>query len=77
MKSFYSLLLYLFPRTYREEYGDELQAVFNLSLANALNRGWFEALSVVLRELAGLPIAIFYQHLRERRKTDSMLKKDG
>jgi len=68
MKKLYSLLLYFFPRTYREEYGDELQAVFNLSLADAMNGGWFEAVVVVTRELTGLPRAILYQHLRERRK---------
>jgi len=69
MKSFYSLLLYLFPRSYREEYGDELRTVSNLSLTDAMNGGWLEVVGVVLRELVGLPKAIIYQHLRERRKT--------
>jgi len=65
----YSLLLHLFPGSYQEEYGDELQAVFDLSLDDAMNDGGFEVVSVVLRELAGLPNAILYQHLRERRKS--------
>lgn len=69
MKSFYSLLLYLFPKAYREEFGDELQVVFDLSFADAMDGGWFEVVRVVLRELAGLPKAILYQHLSERRKT--------
>lgn len=68
MKRFYSLLLYLFPRAYREEYGDELQAVFGLSLDDALARGSFEFLGVILRELRGLPYAALHAHLRERRK---------
>ena len=76
MKSFYSLLLYLFPRTYREEYGDELQTVFDLSFADAKNGGWLGIVDVILRELAALPIAIIHEHLRERRKT-KMLKRFG
>ena len=39
MKRFYALLLRLFPRAYREEYGEELKAVFVLSLGRALNLG--------------------------------------
>ena len=76
MRIFYSLLLYLFPKAYREEYGEELQTVFDLSFADEMKKGWLEAASVVLRELAGLPRAIFYEHLRERRKT-KMLKRFG
>jgi len=63
----YGLLLYLFPRTYREEYGEELQAVFHLSLEDAMKEGSLEAAKIVLRELRGLPKAILYEHLRERR----------
>jgi len=68
MKSFYSLLLYLFPRTYREEYGNELRAVFGLSFDDGMETGWIGGARVAVRELAGLPKAILYQHLRERRK---------
>lgn len=68
MKRFYSLLLYLFPKAYREEYGDELQAVFGLSLDDALATGSFEFLGVILRELRGFPYAVFHAHLRERRR---------
>jgi hypothetical protein len=64
VKRLYALLLGLFPRSYREEYGDELRAVFNLSLDDALKQGKLEATIVVLRELAGLPKAIFYEYLR-------------
>lgn len=69
MKSLYALLLRLFPRSYREEYGDELQAVFNLSLDDAMNSGLMDAVRVVLRELFSLPAAILYEHLRERRNS--------
>ena len=66
LHKFFGLLLNLFPKTYREEYGDELQAVFNLSLDDA--NGWGEVINVFLYELMGLPQAILYEHLRERRK---------
>ncbi len=45
---------------------NELQAVFNLSLDDA--KGWGEVIKVFLYELMGLPQAILYEHLRERRK---------
>ncbi|MCC6300824.1 MAG: hypothetical protein IT314_16180 [Anaerolineales bacterium] len=73
MKSLYALLLYLFPRAYREEYGGELQIVFNLSLDDAMQAGIFEVAGVVLRELIGLPKAIIHEHLRERRKMTGKL----
>ncbi|MFZ5911015.1 MAG: hypothetical protein ACOYYU_13460 [Chloroflexota bacterium] len=74
MRRFYALLLNLYPRSYREEYGEELQAVFALSLADAAKLGKMEIAKVLLRELVGLPQGIFFEHLRERRKT-GMAKK--
>jgi hypothetical protein len=68
VRGLYSLFLHLFPEAYREEYGDELQAVFNSSLDDALQIGWLEAASVVSRELIGFPRAILHEHLREMRK---------
>ena len=64
----YSLLLRLFPKAYREEYEEELQAVFNLSLEDAGKIGGLEAAKVALREFLGLPRAILFEHLREMRK---------
>lgn len=68
MKRLYAMLLYLFPRAYREEYGEELRTVFDLSLDDARGRGNFELLAVILRELKELPYAVLHAHLRERRK---------
>lgn len=64
----YGLLLTFYPRRYKEEYGDELQAVFEMSLDEAATKGRFEVEKLVLRELISLPKAIIYEHLRERRK---------
>ena len=68
MKKLYALLLHLFPKAYRDEYGDELQAVFNSSLDDAIEGGWSEVVIVVSRELIGLPGAIIHEFLREMRK---------
>jgi hypothetical protein len=76
VKRLYALLLYLFPRAYREEYGGELQAVFDLSLDDAMESGGLEVASVALRELIDLPKAIIHEHLRERRKV-KMVRKFG
>jgi len=66
----YASLLRLYPKTYREEYGKELQNVFDLSIDDAMNLGRLETAKVVLYELIGLPQAIIHEHLRERRKTE-------
>ena len=81
MKRFYSLLLHLFPKVYREEYGDELLAVFGLSLDDAMQVGKLEVVRVALRELIGLPKAIIHEHLRKPRYSlaaqASILEKDS
>ena len=64
----HGLLLSFFPKNYREEYGDEMQAVFTLSFEEALNQGMVDAAGVALRELVSLPGAIFHEHIRESRK---------
>lgn len=76
IRRFYSLLLNFFPRKYRHEFGEELQAVFALSIADAAKAGSKEIAKVLLRELVSFPRAVFFEHLRERRKT-RMTKKIG
>ena len=67
LRDCYGLLFNLYPKSYREEYGDELQMVFNLSLDEVMKMGRVNVAGVLLRELTGLPKAILYEHLRERR----------
>ena len=67
LRRIHDLLLTLYPREYRDEYGDELQTVFNLSMDEATGR--FEVILIFVRELAGLPKAIISEHLRQRRKS--------
>jgi hypothetical protein len=81
LRDCYGLLLNLYPKAYREEYGDELQVVFNSSLDDAIKAGWLEVVIAISRELIGLPKAILYEHLRKPRYSlaaqASILEKDG
>lgn len=72
----YGFFLLLFPEKYREEYGEELQIVFELSVVDAAQTGIWEVACVVVRELLSLPKAILIQHLRERRRSH-MVKNFG
>ncbi len=68
LRRIYGSLLTLYPREYKDEFGEELQKVFNLSLNDAMKNGILETIVFVMRELIGLPGAILFEHLRERRK---------
>ena len=63
----YAGLLILYPKTFREEYGEELQSVFDQSVEDAATKGGFELERLIWRELVSLPKAVFLAHLRERR----------
>ena len=56
LRKFHRLLLNLYPKKYRDEYGEELHTVFNLFMNDAT--GWVEEINIFLRELMGLPRAI-------------------
>lgn len=73
----YGLLLNLFPGKYREEYGEEVQAVFNLSLDDAARKGGLEFIKAASRELFSLPKAIVIEYLREWRRTKMMRRFDS
>jgi len=68
LRELHRLFLNLYPKKNREEYADELEAVFSLSLDNALNKGGMEPVETVLREFLSMPKAIIHEHLRERRR---------
>lgn len=77
MHKIYTLLLRLFPRSYRQEYGEELQAVFDLSVEDAATKSRFEVGRLVVRELVSLPKAAFLEHLREWRSATMNRKVDS
>jgi len=72
----YAGLLMFYPKAFREEYGKELQSVFNLSVDEAATKGGFELEGLILRELVNLPKAVFLEHLRERRN-EKMIRNFG
>jgi hypothetical protein len=64
----YTRLLSLYPRRYRAEYGEELQAVFSLLVNEAAQRGRFSVIRLGWREMRDMPGAVIREHWRERRK---------
>ena len=77
----YAQLLNLYPKWYRDEYGDELQTVFNLLLDEAARQNELELARAVLQEFFSLPKAIIHEHLRKPRyglaAQVSIIEKDG
>jgi hypothetical protein len=62
----YTQFLWLYPASYRAEFGAELAAVFRLALHAARRQGTLAVLRVGLRELRDVPIAAFQVHRRLR-----------
>ena len=63
LRLIYGKCLMLYPKIYREEYGEELQAVFGLSIEEAIKKGEFEIERSTLRELVSLPQAVVLEYL--------------
>lgn len=60
----YSCLINLFPRGYRDEYRDELQAVFSLEMEDATKKGKLFIMRRGFRELLDFPSSLLYQYWR-------------
>ena len=63
LRVIYGKLLMLYPKIYREEYGEELQVVFGLSVEEATKMGGSEVERLILRELVSLPKAVVLEYL--------------
>lgn len=77
LRGWFQALICLYPKAYREEYGDELQTVFNLSIEEAARRGKIETVKAFFREIITLPAAILHEHVRERRKAKMIKNLDS
>ncbi len=64
----YAVLLRLYPRYYREEYGEEVTAVFQHHLQQAAAASPRDALAVIGRELRDWPLSCLREHARERNR---------
>jgi hypothetical protein len=64
MLSIYRCLLYLYPAVHRQQFGDEMTAVFGEVQAEMANQGPFARAFLYLREAAGLLAGALQQHVR-------------
>jgi hypothetical protein len=63
----FALAIRLYPDQVRSEYADEMQAVFNLKVADAAQQGGWRLFSLACREARDLPQAITKAHLHADR----------
>jgi hypothetical protein len=71
--SIYSKLLLLYPRSFRKEFGEEMQAVFRDSVNEAVKDGIPALTFVCLRELAGLPFNILQEFWHEFHRKETIM----
>ena len=72
----YDVLLRLYPRRFREEFGEELQSTFAEAMAEAAGRGGWALAAVCWRELRDWPIALLNEHwtyLKHKRRRATLL----
>lgn len=65
---FHIFFIRLYPRQFREEFGEEMTAVFTVAVQEAGRRGMRWALMVWLRELRDYPSSLLREQRRNRRK---------
>lgn len=65
----YSELLHLYPRAFRDEFAEEMQAVFTDAWRETAQLGKVALLSLCIRELCDSTVCILREQLSERSKT--------
>ena len=73
LTDFYSKLLLLYPRRFRDEFASEMQDVFRDSLNEASKDGIFPLLILCLRELGGFPFNILRELWHEFERKEAMM----
>ncbi len=66
----YAILLHLYPRQFRAEFGDEMQTVFAQAVAERTKESNSKTLAFCLREMRDLPGSLLRQHWFAIRKED-------
>ncbi len=64
----YRFLIRLYPRLFRDEFGAEMEAVFQEQIADAVEHGWLLLTAVFLREIRDLPVSLLKEHWQARRR---------
>lgn len=62
----YPLMVRLYPRPFREEFAEEMTAVFHQAMQAAFASGWQDVLAVLGRELRDWPLNCLREHVWER-----------
>jgi hypothetical protein len=75
----YRTLLYLYPRRFKAEFGDEMEGLFADLLAEALGQPRWALIKLVWSELSPLPVEALRQHLinKAERPAESRAHPDG
>ncbi|HUM70488.1 MAG TPA: hypothetical protein PLK31_16770, partial [Chloroflexota bacterium] len=68
----YRLLLWFYPRSFREEFGAEMVAVFTEEVAEAATHGRAAWLQICWRELRDWPVHCFQTHWQARQQRLAM-----
>lgn len=63
----YSLALWLYPASFRTEYGEEMQVIFRLRLEDAIGRGRSALLATTCKEALTLPSGALAAHAQVRK----------
>jgi hypothetical protein len=71
----YRQALKLYPRAFRAQFADEMEAVFSEALRDAAGEGAAAILGMCLRELADLPVNLLLAH-QPRKKTMKLFNYD-
>jgi hypothetical protein len=61
----FAFALRAYPRAYRDEFAEEMLAVFSETIQAAAPKGFFALLKILLREVVDLPSNVIKQHLME------------
>ncbi len=63
----YSLALWLYPASFRNEYAEEMQVIFRLRLEDAAVKGWSALLGFTCKEALTLPMGAAAAHAQARK----------
>ncbi len=63
----YSLALWLYPASFRDQYAEEMQAIFHLRLEDAADRGGSALLGFTCKEALTLPVGVVTAHAQARK----------
>ncbi len=73
ISAFYFQTLHLYPRSFRDEFAEEMKIVFRDSIHEAGTEGSLSLVRFCLRELSGLPVSILREFLHEFERKEQIM----